>query len=927
VQSNNIIWSITPPTAGNFLVNSGNTAEIIFFEPGNHRLTASFCGFIRDFDVEVEDPPSFTYNAPIGICSGETDRIIISGDLDLSIIVKDEDMNVVSTSRDFQIGPGIYTIEAISPIGCSEIAVVSIDNYDLPDIRISTPDEKGFCQFISPVTFYGLNANDGYTFEWFKDGVALGRSDEIINVTEFGTYTLEVTNINGCKKTSNAIRLFQNCTVGGWCDGRCESLNLCESPDSIKFEATQLGFCNTYSFRNTSSPGVDVNSLFYDFDDPQSGINNRTYLPDADHVFSHAGYYTVMLLGFVPSLADPSLYCDDYEVVQIEVPVAANFEFQKSCANTEYNFLDKSTFVNNNTITNYEWDFGDPSSGSDNTSNDRNATHTYSQSGKYFVSLTITSGTGCIARIIKEVEVLQTPVFDLNLPFEQCINESIKFEALDTGNLIKFLWEFDDPTGGNSNSVASSTTLHKFGTPGIYNVSLTCENNLGCKSTVVKAFQVGINSLTGDISIDKTLPVCEGDSVTMTAPNGGVAYLWSNGHIGQSIKVADPAEYSVTVINSDACDYVPQSVYLTVLPKPDISITGYTYEDNSFIGEPHYKTLEICQYEYFTLSTQYIVGATYSWSTGGNQFYNSGIQPNNLIPGDHTVTVDVTTNNGCTFTSDPFIITVHPLPDNFTISSNNAPLCEGETYTLSVDAPNPSYEYIWSTGQLGEQIEVIAPGRYYVQAINEFGCDRFSNTLTLHAKPDVSYFQTGCLETCFPDEICFPLNLGGSIITWVKDGEVVSGQNSNTLTVDEAGEYQVIIASFAGCIDTSAILTLEAKPNDQSVSGTVFIDENDNEIFDGLDEAINNITVNLMTGSTILETSMTDVTGQYVFDPVTSLNTYILIDTTGTGLNVPDSELRLDLIFDQCIEEKILDFPLSKNCEPIIENITLETCS
>ncbi|NNL92459.1 MAG: PKD domain-containing protein, partial [Saprospiraceae bacterium] len=40
VQSNNIIWSITPPTAGNFLVNSGNTAEIIFFEPGNHRLTA-----------------------------------------------------------------------------------------------------------------------------------------------------------------------------------------------------------------------------------------------------------------------------------------------------------------------------------------------------------------------------------------------------------------------------------------------------------------------------------------------------------------------------------------------------------------------------------------------------------------------------------------------------------------------------------------------------------------------------------------------------------------------------------------------------------------------------------------------------------------------------------------------------------------------
>jgi len=926
VESQNITWEISPATAGNFKIGEGIDTEIIFYEVGSHQLTANYCGTNISVNVNVFGKPTFTHNAPIGICEDDEFTIAINTDATNTIEVSDENFNIVSTTSNFNIGPGIYTFKIISPFGCEEIEVVNIKSYDLPDIRISSPDTKGKCTFPLDVRLFANDAIDGYTYKWFQDGIELTETTDILTANEFADYYLEVTNSNGCTNISNTIKVYQECRFSDeYCDARCENLVVCESSDSTNFNATTLGFCNTYSFMNSSTANVDPANIKYDFDDPQSGINNIVFQANAEHTFSHAGFYTVMIIGKVPSLADPSILCDDYEVQLIEVPVAANFESQRSCPNTEYEFLDKSTFVDNNTIVNYEWNFGDPSSGVNNTSTDRNPKHIYTTTGTFLVTLTITSGTGCQSRIIKEVQTLPEPIFDLNLPFEQCISEAIKFEALDTGNLIKFKWEFDNPTGGNSNLVESVSTLHQFQTPGIYSVSLTCQNNVGCESTVVKSFEVGTNNLIGDITLDQSLPICEGDSITLTAPNGGVGYIWSNGEVQQTIKVSDPEEYSVTVINASACDYIPEPVIITVKPKPNIQIYAITYEENQFQGTQHFERLEICEGTAVGIRTQFIPSASYSWSSGGTTWFNSELDSRLLSPGEHEITLDVTTN-GCTFTSDPFKIVVNPLPTPFTISSNVSNMCEGEEFNLMVDNPDPELTYYWSTGQTEVNITAQIADSYYVTAINKFGCTQTSNTLTIYEKPNMTFFQTGCFETCFPDEICFPQSGSVSLISWLKDGQIINSANSNTLTVTEAGEYQVVVESSAGCTETSDILTLEAMPSDQSVGGIVYVDSNENGVFDASEELLENIDIHLMTGTTILETSTTNALGEYLIDPVTSTNTYLLLDTIGTGLILTNLELQYDLTFDLCVEDKIQDFPVTKTCPPIIENLNLIVC-
>lgn len=927
VESENIQWTIMPSTAGNFKKGDGIDTEIIFYETGNHQLTANYCGTNLSVNVDVYSKPTISYNAPIGICANEKETLTIITEVNNSIEVSDENFNVVGTSSSLELAPGIYTIKAISPFGCEEIKVLNIDKYDIPDIRISSPEETGVCQFPFDVKIYASDAIDGYIYKWFKDDIEipLEISDTLI-ANEYANYHLEVTNINGCVNKSNTIKVYEECRFpNDQSDGRCENLNPCESLDSINFNYTNLGFCNTYSFTNNSTSNVDPASLRYDFDDIQSGIFNIVSQPNAEHTFSHAGFYSVMLIGSVPYLLDNTILCDDFEAKVIEVPVAANFESQEACSNVEYEFLDKSTFVANNTIVGYEWDFDDPTTGLNNTSTERNPKHLFSKAGTFNVALTITAGTGCKAKIIKAIRILQSPEFELNLPFEQCVSEPIKFEAVDTGNLIKFIWEFDDPTGGLSNYVENASTIHQFQTPGIYSISLTAQNNLGCESTEIKTFEVGVNNLTGDITLDKTLPICEGDSITLTAPNGGAGYVWSNGEITQSVKVVDAEKYSVTVLNATACDYIPEPISVVVKPRPNIQIFGITYDDQGFDGTVHYDGVEVCEGEFSRIRTQNLSNATYEWSTGSTFWFDSDIDTRVLTPGQHEFTVKVTTD-GCTFTSDPFVVTIHPRPQNVTISSNVSLMCEGDVFNLTVDNPNSNFIYYWSTGQTGTSINAQLSGRYSVRAINEFGCSNKSNTLTIHKKPNMSFFQTGCFETCFPDEICFPLSANISLLSWIKDGQVISGENSDVLTVTEAGEYQVMIESLAGCVETSEILTLEAMPSDQSVSGTVYVDDNNNGIYDSTEELLENITINLMSGTTVLSSAVTDASGMYLIDPVNAINTYLLLDTIGTGLNLTNLQMQYDLVFDLCIEDKVQDFPVTKECEPIVENLDLVVC-
>ena len=133
------------------------------------------------------------------------------------------------------------------------------------------------------------------------------------------------------------------------------------------------------------------------------------------------GYYadTVDNVPAYPILFEISTYdCDNVEQLitglSTNSPIVANFMIcvppyygcqanftYDSIAGLNYQFTDQS--VSNSTILSWNWNFGDPASGANNTSSLKNPQHLYTGSGIYNVKLYIHSASGCEDSVMKTV--------------------------------------------------------------------------------------------------------------------------------------------------------------------------------------------------------------------------------------------------------------------------------------------------------------------------------------------------------------------------------------------------------------------------------------------------------------------------------------------------------------------------------------------
>jgi len=544
-----------------------------------------------------------------------------------------------------------------------------------------------------------------------------------------------VTDKNGCTNSSNTILLYEYCG-DGYGSGRCNN-EPCVSNDSIGFKYSNLGFCNEIRFENTSTSGHMVGSLIYYFETPDGEQN--TIMPNFDYTFTQAGYYEVILLGEVPDLNSPGDYCTDFHVEIVKVPVAANFFAFPGCVDEEISFENTSTFLTGSSIASYAWDFDD-SSGANNASTDENPTHTYSAPGIYEVSLTITADDGCISRITHEVEVLPEMIPDFDISTSTCIDQGILFEAITDVNIAKYTWIIEDPTSssGQTNRVGENM-IHTFDTPGTFDVTLETLDIFGCTASFTKSVLVSAQDLTGDIAITPGQDICSGELATLTAPSGGIAYLWSTGESTPTIEVGTAGEYEVTVTNSNGCEYIPDPTFVNVLVGPEMIIRGHTYPEGSgWDGIRHFERMEVCIDEDFEISRRWNSSYDFTWSIGGTGTYLSKSDLVALGIGEHTITLEASKNNSsCIYTSEPFTLVIHDLPSVVQIASNLPDLCEGNLHTLSVISPDPQLKYYWNNGRVGTQITTSSSGSYYVTAVNDLGCSRNSNYVHIQNKPEV----------------------------------------------------------------------------------------------------------------------------------------------------------------------------------------------
>jgi gliding motility-associated-like protein len=202
-------------------------------------------------------------------------------------------------------------------------------------------------------------------------------------------------------------------------------------------------------------------------------------------------------------------------------------------------------------ISHWEWDFGDPASGSLNTSTQQNPAHAYQKAGIYNVRVMAMNECGVTDTIRNEITIYDDPVIDLGQDsLSVCFDDvPVKLKAEAYSN-TDYQWS----SGISSRDVEMDKT-------GWYKVTATN----ACHSRSDSVYLHVIPKATAYIPNDTI--VCDGNFALLDAQNPGAKYLWNTGEVTQAISVNTPGKYWVTIENE--CSSVTDSTNL-ILIKEDL---------------------------------------------------------------------------------------------------------------------------------------------------------------------------------------------------------------------------------------------------------------------------------------------------------------------------------------------------------------------
>jgi hypothetical protein len=460
-------------------------------------------------------------------------------------------------------------------------------------------------------------------------------------------------------------------------------------------------------------------------------------------------------------------------------------------------------------------------------------------------SVIVTSAAGCVSNPSAPLTlaVNQPPVVNVALsgPTTFCQGSSVTLTA--SGG-TSYLWNNGVTTAANTISTAGTYFP-------------ICTDNNGCSSTGSPIVVNVLAAPTANITASGPTSFCDGGSVILSA-NGPGSYTWSNGATASSIAVNSSGSYDYTVTGANGCTTVSAPTIVTVAPLPVVAaisgansvctgattvftnstsggvwtsanvgvasidasgtITGvsggtalinYTVSSSSACSATVSKQIlvqavpvpqvftngptAICPGASVTLTAQN--AGAYLWSTGET---SQSITVSTGGP----VTVQ-TTNQGCSATSAPLLVSVYNVTAPV-VTTNNVAICQGTAATLT---SSPAATYLWSNGSTNAQINVTTAGNYTVTTTDANGCSATSVPLAIAvgANPTIAISAAGATTFCQGQSVTLNTNTNGTSFLWS------NGATSPNITATATGVYFVTVTNAAGCSTVSNEILVNAQ--------------------------------------------------------------------------------------------------------------------
>jgi gliding motility-associated-like protein len=667
---------------------------------------------------------------------------------------------------------------------------------------------------------YGAGSQTDYTFEILYDST--WDDDEVFDPT--GLNVLHFTGKSSWDNLQGSGNSSRKGTVQTGFSADTAGILILANKDSFmnplgsvlpfaKFTSTGKCEDNLFAFTNQSLLMAPASIQRYEWDfgdlsltDDTSDVKSPTY------TYNTPGSYDVRLV-----ITTDSGYTDTFTSnIQVHAVPNAYFKFTNVCLNLTSNFIDSSWVAKPDSISKYEWNFGDGYGATGKT-----AANNYTDPGTYNVELKVITTAGCRDSITSAVKVHSKPkayIENANV----CFGRFSRFK--DTSNIIgpdtiaSRLW-----TLGDGNTATGRIVSNTYGAAGNYNVTLKVTSQFGCQDSAKMVTTIFPKPVPSFIASN----ICAGEDITFTRirssnpPESQITYSWYQNYALKSNDtswtltngVPGGQNIGLIAVSTNGCrDSAVTGIVVYSLPTPNIYLEPSIATNDSLqclVGNKFHLRNSV------KLSNgQAIASAKWHWGDGA---------VTNLVDSSHSYAAEgvyrvkliITSDLGCIDSTSAFYRVRGRITPNFAKIGQCAP--DSITlYDSASQSTSPILSYRWIMPSGAEYN--TNPARVWNKqagtidvkliATNAEGCvDSIVKTLALTQRPVVSWLISGSVPFCPGDSVTVTAD-GGKNMLWTSDLDT-----NRKKVFYNAGTYVVRASNSPACFsEDSFTVVVYPKP-------------------------------------------------------------------------------------------------------------------